>query len=282
METLLSAGPLRDTLIYYGTVTASCELARHVCDRFLDKKSTLFLFAIEFLGTLQVTTTIFENGVVDIYFGRQMFALTLFTMGLVFAFCTRGAFCSPLAPFEQYVFGKMKLKEFIRTIIAQLFAGYCSYRFARTIWTQTYVPSEAHTRMASLVDQCQFNHQYQLYVHLAFELIGTFIVRHVLVRATSEERDSRIRTIFPAFFMAMVFTGTVTYVGDQALDPLVATTLFYGCRGIDVQQYILIYWLAPVVGWLASAYVDNSKSKKLKNKVEKEEKKKLKNQKKNN
>lgn len=56
------SGPLTDALIYYLTVILVCEGARHVADHLFDKKGSVHRFIIEFLGTLQVTTTIYENG----------------------------------------------------------------------------------------------------------------------------------------------------------------------------------------------------------------------------
>ncbi|KAF1762076.1 hypothetical protein GCK72_010338 [Caenorhabditis remanei] len=265
-------GPLLDAFIYYITVIAVCEGARHVADRLFDKKGNVHRFIIEFLGTLQVTTTIYENAVIDIHLGRQAFAFTLFSMGIVFALCNRTAFCSPLAPIEQFLFGRLRLSELIQTLVAQFSAGYFAFSFARTIWLRAYSTTDAHSNILGLMESCGFNHPYPIYYHLAFELIGTFIVRHVLTRATSESRDSRIRFVFPALFMAAVFTGTVTFVGDQALDPLVASTLFYGCRGLSFENFMFVYWIAPTIGWMASAYWDSLGEEDAKKKAAKEKK----------
>uniref|UniRef100_A0A8R1EPQ7 Uncharacterized protein n=1 Tax=Caenorhabditis japonica TaxID=281687 RepID=A0A8R1EPQ7_CAEJA len=72
--------------------------------------------------------------------------------------------------------------------------------------------------------------------------------------------------------MAAVFTATVTYVGDQALDPLVASTLFYGCRGLTFQHFMLVYWIAPTIGWMASAYYDSLGEESAKKKLAKKRK----------
>ncbi|PIC42746.1 hypothetical protein B9Z55_009723 [Caenorhabditis nigoni] len=266
------SGPLVDAFIYYITVIVVCEGARHVADRLFDKKGNVHRFIIEFLGTLQVTTTIYENAVIDIHLGRQAFAFTLFSMGLVFALCNRTAFCSPLAPIEQYLFGRLRLSELIQTLAAQFSAGYLAFSFARIIWLRAYNTTNAHSSILRMMESCGFNHPYPIYYHLAFELIGTFIVRHVLTRATSESRDSRVRFVFPALFMAAVFTGTVTFVGDQALDPLVASTLFYGCRGLSFENFMLVYWIAPAIGWMASAYWDSLGEEDAKKRAAKEKK----------
>ncbi|CAB05023.2 Aquaporin [Caenorhabditis elegans] len=275
------SGPLTDALIYYLTVILVCEGARHVADHLFDKKGSVHRFIIEFLGTLQVTTTIYENAVIDIYLGRQAFAITLFSTGLIFALCNRTAFCSPLAPIEQYLFGKLRLGELLQTLAAQFTAGYFAFSFARTIWLRAYSTTDAHSYVMGLMESCGFNHPYPIYYHLAIELIGTFIVRHVLTRATSEARDSRVRFVFPALFMAAVFTGTVTFVGDQALDPLVASTLFFGCRGLNFENYMLVYWIAPTIGWMASAYWDSTGEESSKKKAAKEKKAEKKRAKKN-
>ncbi|CAI2349206.1 unnamed protein product [Caenorhabditis sp. 36 PRJEB53466] len=265
-------GPLLDAFIYYLTVIFVCEGARHVADRVLDKKGSAHRLLIEFVGTLQVTTTIYENAVIDIHLGRQAFAFTLFSMGLVFAVCNRTAFVSPLAPLEQYLFGRLKFTELLQTLAAQFSAGYLAFSFARNIWLRAYSTSGAHGEILGLMESCGFNHPYPLYYHLAFELLGTFVVRHVLTRATADSRDSRVRFVFPAFFMAAVFTATVTFVGDQALDPLVAATLFYGCQGLSFQHFILIYWVAPTVGWMASAWYDSQGDESAKKRLAKEKK----------
>ncbi|CAI5445112.1 unnamed protein product [Caenorhabditis angaria] len=249
IQPYIPTGAFKDALIYYSTVILVCQLGRYICDKTLSKKSRFYILAIEFFGTLQVTTTVYENAVIDIYLGRKCFALTLFIMGILFAYYNRGAYCGPFMPIEQFYYNKISLSHFVQLLAAQFSAGYISYRFARTIWLQATIQSEPHINIVGIYEQCAFNHPYHIYLHLLFELVGSFTIRHVLTRSTS--------STFSAFFMAMVFTGVVTFVGDQALDPLIATTLFYGCRGLDFQHFILVYWISPVIGWLLSAHIDS-------------------------
>ncbi|EYB99984.1 hypothetical protein Y032_0118g708 [Ancylostoma ceylanicum] len=49
---------------------------------------------------------------------------------------------------------------------------------------------------------------------------------------------------------------SILFIGDSGLDPIVASSLFFGCSGLSAQWFILLYWVCPVVGWMLGAYIN--------------------------
>ena len=77
---------------------------------------------------------------------------------------------------------------------------------------------------------------------MLFETCGTFAIRFVTSRLPKESS----KYLAPAF-MSSLFSFAILFVGDSALDPLVGSTLFYGCTGLPTQYFILLYWVSSII-----------------------------------
>lgn len=46
------------------------------------------------------------------------------------------------------------------------------------------------------------------------------------------------------------------------LNPVTASSRLQGCPGLDLQWFIITYWVAPVFGWLLASTLDGRRPKK--------------------
>lgn len=57
---------------YYGVVLLSAEIARKLVDLTFKKKNNIwYTFLIELIGTAQMTTCVYENGIIIKYYGAS-------------------------------------------------------------------------------------------------------------------------------------------------------------------------------------------------------------------
>lgn len=47
-----------------------------------------------------------------------------------------------------------------------------------------------------------------------------------------------------------------SFVGVPALNPLTTSSRMFGCTGIARETFIAVYWLCPVIGWMAAAVLE--------------------------
>ncbi|CAI4232075.1 unnamed protein product [Auanema sp. JU1783] len=248
--------------LYYCVIFLTSELSRRAVDRAFAKSSTIHVFFIELIGTVTICTCVFENGVIIVNYGIGAFFIVSTVLGFLFGTLGRGAYGNPMAPLEQYFYGEMKGSRLTLLVLAQIVGGIMSWRITTELWRYSlpYAPSHEMFYNNSL-QACHLTyHQPHLYM-IAFEICGTFVMRTVFPRIAA--------WAIPAFISA-IFSFAISYMGDAGLDPIVSSTLFFGCHGVSQQIFMFQYWICPIIGWLSAAYIDRSFAKKPTKKAKKQ------------
>lgn len=57
-------------------------------------------------------------------------------------------------------------------------------------------------------------------------------------------------------------SSALYYIGVPGLNPVTASSRLQGCPGLDLQWFIITYWVAPVFGWLLASTLDGRRPKK--------------------
>ena len=94
--------------------------------------------------------------------------------------------------------------------------------------------------------------QHEFYFMMAFEIFGAFLMRTTIPRIPEKAAKYAIPAFVSAIFSFCKLVSksgksqspAILYVGDAGLDPVVASSLFFGCRGLSQQWFILQYWVS--------------------------------------
>jgi len=62
-------------------------------------------------------------------------------------------------------------------------------------------------------------------------------------------------SVVPVVF-AFALSFALSQIGVPGLNPVTASSRLQGCPGLDLQWFMITYWVAPVVGWLSAASLD--------------------------
>ncbi|CAD6185991.1 unnamed protein product [Caenorhabditis auriculariae] len=265
---MASLVPLFSAIYFYTVVLVGAELSRRLLDLTLSKKSALYRFLIELIGTTQVLSCVIEHGIIKEYYGLTAFFFTLLIVGFLFGVLNRKASCAPLVPIEKYIYGDRSLGHVISILVAEVLGAMLAISLTNKLWALSAPYSDPHLTFMSET-ACQVTHYRNVPIVLAFETIGAFALRFLL-----SQLDENIIKYMGPLFVASIFSFATSLIGDSAMDPLVATTLWYGCAGITSQYFLLLYYICPTVGWLLGAYLDRkikspSQKTKLKAKLKK-------------
>lgn len=84
------------------------ELSRKIVDLTCRRNTALYAFLIEFIGTAQMCTCVYENGIIIKHYGVWGFFTVVSSLLLVGGVINRGAYVSPLVPIELYVHGSIE------------------------------------------------------------------------------------------------------------------------------------------------------------------------------
>ncbi|KAK6051233.1 hypothetical protein COOONC_11262 [Cooperia oncophora] len=133
-----------------------------------------------------------------------------------------------------------QLSRFLMFLLAEIIGGSVAWHIAKTLWFHSLQYSQAHMEMfVNSQNMCHITHQRDFIFALAFEVTGCFVIRLVLPRLPSNIG----RYLAPAF-IASLFSFAILFIGDAGLDPIVASSLFFGCSGLTAQWFILLYWVS--------------------------------------
>ncbi|KAI1720582.1 putative aquaporin-10 [Ditylenchus destructor] len=236
---------------YYGVVFLSAEIARKVVDLTFKKKNNLwYTFLIELIATAQMTTCVYENGIIIKNYGPWGFFLTVFSLLIVAGFINRGAYVSPLTPIELFVRGAMSAERFLTILSAQALGGFSAFRLANGLWYYSMNYSADHHAFYERLP-CQIMYKVPFSYAFAYEIFACFLLRLIIHRLPNTYKQYTAPALVAGFL-----SFALAYIGIPGLNPTTASSRLQGCPGLDLQWFIMTYWCCPVVGWLFASKFD--------------------------
>jgi len=248
--TLPQLYPAFIAVTFYAVIIFLAEVSRKVVDYFAKKGTTFYIFLIELIAVAQNCTCVYENGVMIRNYGTPGFFIAVLGILLVTSKFNRGAFVSPFAPIEMFYYGSITTEKFLAVLLAQTVGGYSAYRIANSLWYYTLDYSVDHSVFFKNLP-CSIQYKVPFYYVIGFELVACFIIR-LLISRTSENYK---RYVVPVIF-ASFLSFALSYIGIPGLNPVTASSRLQGCPGLDLQWFMITYWVTPVIGWMAGSQFD--------------------------
>uniref|UniRef100_A0A8R1DQK8 Aquaporin n=1 Tax=Caenorhabditis japonica TaxID=281687 RepID=A0A8R1DQK8_CAEJA len=217
--------------------------------KFVSPRGNSQLFLYELIGTIQMCTCVYENGVIFKNYGFPAIFLCvslLLTAGGIF---NRGALTNCVPIIEQYYYNNVSSSKLLTVLTAQLLGAVFASRVAYAIWGLTAAYSTVHFENANNLD-CVLQYKQAAGIVIGFEIAGAFLVRVVISHLAI--RPSTVKLI--PFAISAYLTLALYIVGVPGLNPIVATARLYGCQGIDNNSFFILYWICPIVGWLMGSH----------------------------
>lgn len=133
--------------------------------------------------------------------------------------------------------------------MAEIAAGAIVVRYMKYVWAMGY--SDLHSKKA-LERICYADLQVPVLQGALVEGVITFVDR--LNALTLEETNWSHSTFTSNLLSTGLVVSALNYSGGY-FNPVLATSLKFGCRGHTVAEFLIVYWLASVVGSLAALTV---------------------------
>lgn len=238
---------------YYLVVLLAAEVSRKAVDLTMKKHSMLYVFAIELIGTAQMCTCVYENTIMVKYYGVWGFFLAVACLLSIGALINRGAFISPLMPIEMFMRSQISAEKFLTLLLAETIGGSMAFRLANTLWYYSLAYSMDHHAIYDNLP-CSITYKVPFHYAICFEVVGSFLLRFIL---------HRLPAAFKQYLTPVVIAGFLSFalahIGVPGLNPVVASSRLQGCPGLDLQWFIIVYWVCPVLGWLLASRFDGKR-----------------------
>lgn len=241
-------------LVHFGDIaflTLMCHLFRSVC-RQLPLPDKVRILLEEFISTLDFCGCCFETAFICETYGNIPFAFVLFIMCVWWGFVWGDAAVNPNKHLEDYVRGDSSLLDTGSRILVELLAGKVVFSIITTLWSLEL--SDDH-EIKYQETRCFADLQVSVLLGAAVEFLLSFIDRF---NALTAEVVPVMQSIF---YTAALSTGLVVsalnYSGGY-FNPVLATSLKYGCKGHNALEFFVVYWVASITGSMVALLLNLS------------------------
>jgi len=228
------------SILNIASISAACHAARVVLRRVLSGLPRLLVE--EGISTLEFCGVCFELAFVCDNYGKTMYAIGLYGMCLWWGMSWGDAAVNPNKHLEDIVRGRADRKQAGYVIGVEAVTGLVVWRLVRILWAMGY--SELHLAKSQEV-VCQADLQVSVIKGAAVECILSFIDRF---NALSQEHYTwEYTNVLNAILSTGLVVAALDYSGGY-FNPVLAMSLKMGCKGHNLLEHILVYWVASVAG----------------------------------
>lgn len=248
---VLSLTPGRDSdlllsLAVLTLIVVVCEVARRLARKALHHLTPGYTdAAVEFISTFQLCACCHElrlladNNVVDLTLG-----LTLtYILTVVHGFTFDGALCNPTWALERTLQSPGSWKVVTLKLACQFAAAVAGRICTEYIWS--FGLSELHLKHQLYKFKCRSGLHTTLLHGLAVELACTFSLHATAMHIMHFETKYRVHFVAAVVTFLVYAGGSLT---GATINPALAYSLFFHCTGNSFQEYVLVYWVGPVLG----------------------------------
>uniref|UniRef100_U5EGT0 Aquaporin n=1 Tax=Corethrella appendiculata TaxID=1370023 RepID=U5EGT0_9DIPT len=219
----------------------------------------------EAIAAAELCGCCFELIIVADNFGVATYAIYLFLLTIWWSYNWESATACPYTYMEQIAEGEVTVKDAALRIWAQLMGGCCIFRYVQFYWWLEI----ANTHEGRAFEDCSADLKVNLYLGAFIEGLATLMCR--LASKTIAEKDAKFASIMDSFIGTSLVVAAFNYSGGY-FNPVLATSLKWGCEGNSALEHIIVYWIGSCSGALLSVplfktqsfrkyFIDGSKQK---------------------
>lgn len=211
---------------------------------------SLQVFFLEFIATMEACSYFFENNNILKHYGYGGFFVAIVLEILISNRTFEGASENPIKALDEFSRREVTFDIALVKIAVQAFGGLASYRLAQLVWSLDMVPDH---RERFFETSCQTDLAVTIFlgflVEMGAALIDTWIGKQSL------SKNAFVDELIKAANGGAMIVAGVSLTG-MYFNPAMATGHMLGCKGTDVWEHILVYWIGPFVGCLIAILLD--------------------------
>lgn len=199
----------------------------------------------EAIAAAELCGCCFELIIVADNYGVSTYAALLFLLTIWWSANWENAAACPYIHLEDLFTGDTNLSSVLLKTFAELIGGISVFRLTQFLWALEW----AETHKGRAYEECTADLQVSMLMGAMIEGIATCLCR-VFSKALGDLQPS-FSTAIDAFIGTSLVVAAFNYSGGY-FNPVLATSLKYGCRGNTLVEHLVVYWLGACAGSLLS------------------------------
>nr|ACO14967.1 Aquaporin-12A [Caligus clemensi] len=228
------------------------EASRNTLKTFLNDHPLLQTGLLEAIATAELCGVGFELVIIADNYGVLCYGIYLFFLTIWWSSAWSVEKVCPYLHFEDCLLGRKSWMEAGVCTLAETVGGLLVFQYIYFLWwleiTETHV-GRAHS---ATFNNCPSD------LHVS-TLGGVFVegIATMLCRISSKflaDQQPQYSTAIDSFIATFLVVASFNYSGGY-LNPVLATSLKYGCKGHPLLEHVLVYWIGASLGAIASIFV---------------------------
>ena len=193
--------PIAASLLYYCSTLLLARSLRAATKTWAPVKAQLYI--LDLIAAFQLVSCSLENVMIRRNYGFYAYCLILVVFGIWHSLTIRTERGTPNENFADYMLGYIKLRQFLLRTCVQIFAGYLSYKYARTFWSLKLSQGHGHRLHAV----CTSDLRVPVILGFVIEAGGTFIDKCVTPAIYLNKSKSTARFLGGLWGMVLTLAG---------------------------------------------------------------------------
>ncbi|XP_063227405.1 aquaporin-11-like [Bacillus rossius redtenbacheri] len=233
-----------------GFILLTCVLAqagRHLAYKLVRQPFVRTLF-LEGIAAAELCGVCFELIIVADNYGVSTYAVLLFLLTIWWSAQWGDASACPYTHLEDVVEGRQDLRRAVLKIWAELTGGVLVFRYVQLLWSLEL--TDNHEGRA--FEDCSADLQVPVLYGIIVEGVATCLCR--LTSRAICDLEPKFGAAIDSFVGTSLVVAAFNYSGGY-FNPVLATSLKYGCRGHSALEHIVVYWVGAIAGSVASVFL---------------------------
>lgn len=221
------------------------EIARSIVKAVLPRSRSETLLN-EFLCAMQGCVVTYERGIIRKNYGMTAWYMASVVTSVVYTYTFKGAYANPVSALDGYLRKNLGVRMLMMLIAVHLFGAFFATSYVQLTWM--FGLSVSHLQNSRQITQCFSPINVPILYAILVEAALTFTYLNLLKFAPKNRDASRWYGAIVAMFVTV---GGLGFTGGF-FNPTLAACHVFGCKGVKLLDFMLIYWLGPLIGTYAS------------------------------
>jgi len=250
MIELTESGQRLGVSVAYMVITAlAMRAARIIQSQLFSHNRYRQSLALEFIATFELLGTAFELGIVLATHGFVAYGALLILLLNYWTVVWPPSMTSPHPHIADILLNGHGKRGHVDKILAQISAASVVYLFyVKPIWSLGY--RAEHLRKL-ISPECSSLLNVPMLEGMLVEAGATFGFM-MASRLLGQQKIGR-QAVVPVIFVTIKWLGL--RLTGSFMNPILATTIQFACKGVEVKEHLWVYWMGPLVGLLAFRFV---------------------------
>jgi len=206
----------------------------------------------EAIAAAELCGACFELIIIADNYGLTAYAVTLFLLTIWWSLHWGDATACPYNHFEECLQGNMTRQETIVRTIAQTAGGVAIFRLIQILWSLEIAETHVGRSHSSIYNVCTADLTVPVLHGAIIEGMATLMCRlgSRLISLKEPQYATAIDSFIATSMVCLAFSTSGGY-----LNPVLATSLKFGCRGHTPIEHFIVYWIGASLGSISSIYI---------------------------